>query len=466
MLIIAIIGFIGVICVVDRAPRLLGPYLELRSRGHNVLIEQAGVEINQLLQWLDRGQLSPRLEYPQWAVALANRSAIPSVAIVGRIVLVASETNFRVALNEAEPGDVIKLMPGIYNFEGNSLDILRSGRPDMPIEVRAQLPGTVTLNFSLLEGFHVQAPYWRFENLKIIGVCSNHNDCEHAFHVVGNAHDVVIRGNDIRDFNAHIKINGSGVNFPDGGRIEGNQLTNQVPRWTDAPVTFIDLVAASGWHIEGNLIADFVKAGGNLTSYGAFAKGGGSGNSFVRNVVLCEHRLRGLVGQRVGLSFGGGGTSDLSCRDKRCVVEQNGGLIRDNLISSCSDDGIYINRSAQTEILNNTLLDTAGINIRFAESSAFVDGNLLDGPIIARAGAILHQGDNLSAVLGFIYLGLERQRSQFLAKADLDLRWYGAPSLRARGKISSVDLCGTRRNSTTPYGAFENFETCLAFSHR
>jgi nitrous oxidase accessory protein NosD len=320
---------------------------------------------------------------------------------MGREVLVTATDQLRAALGDAQPGDVITLAPGSYRFDGRPLDVARGGRPDAPITLRAPQPGSVTLEFDLVEGFHLRAPHWIFENLSIVGVCPSDDDCEHAFHVVGAAQGVVIRNNDLRNFNAHIKINGADGALPDSGRIEGNRLTNSAPRATDAPVTPIDLVAASDWQIESNFIADFVKGGGNLISFGAFAKGGGFGNRFVRNVVLCEHRLRGAPGRRVSLSFGGGGTAPGVCRDKRCIVEHERGIMRDNLIVSCSDDGIYINRGAQTQLLHNTLRDTAGINVRFAQSAAFADGHLVDGTMAAREGAILHKGDNWSPALAW-----------------------------------------------------------------
>ncbi len=92
------------------------------------------------------------------------------------------------------------------------------------------------------------------------------------------------------------------------GWSRDNRIYNTAARRTENPVTPIDLVAASDWTIRGNLVADFVKDGSDRTSYGVFAKGGGSGNLLEGNTVLCEHRLRGAPGRRVGLSFGGGGS--------------------------------------------------------------------------------------------------------------------------------------------------------------
>lgn len=468
LIVLASAAFTATVQAIGVAPRLLGPYLERRASGHNALIERAGIELNRFLQRLDRGPGVPRLVYPSWAVPPQPAAAAAVPLAKGRAVQVAGEEQLRAALRDAQAGDVITIVPGVYRFDGRALDIGRGGRPEAPILLRAPEPGTVTLQFALLEGFHVRAPHWTFENLTIVGSCGNHDACEHAFHVVGAARGTVIRNNDLREFNAHVKVNGVDGAFPDGGRIEGNRLTNSTPRATDAPVTPIDIVGASDWHIEGNFIADFVKGGGDLTSYGAFAKGGGSGNRFVRNVVLCEHRLRGEPGRRIGLSFGGGGSDPKACRDKRCVVEHEQGLMRDNLVASCSDNGIYINRGAQSTILHNTLLDTAGINVRFAESAASVDANLLDGPIGSRDGAILRQGDNLSSPLALLYLGFSPARVAFASAADLDLRWRGAAprrpeevGLATTAEAGAVDLCGRPRGNPATYGAFEDFVACL-----
>src|SRR5690606_6001729 len=128
------------------------------------------------------------------------------------------------------------------------------------------------------------------------------------------------------------------------------------------PVVPIDLVGASHWRVRANFIHDFIKRDGDRISYGGYFKGAGSANRFERNVVLCELALRGFPGQRVGLSLGGGGTGQDFCRDKRCITEQDGGVIDSNLIGFCSDDGIYINRAATSQIRQNTLLDTGGIS--------------------------------------------------------------------------------------------------------
>jgi hypothetical protein len=443
------------------SPRLLALHLERRASGHNPLIERAAGIAGRWLIRADRGELLPRAAHPAWTGASAVQGTESAPRASGRTVLVTSADEAIAALDKASPGDVITFIPGTYRFSGHALIAARAGRAMSPITVRAERLGLVALEFELLEGFHVAAPYWVFENLEISGVCATHDGCEHAFHVAGAAHHVVIRNNVLRDFNAHVKINGAEGRFPDNGRIVSNTLFNSAPRRTGAPVTPIDLVAASGWSIEGNLIADFVKGGGDQTSYGAFAKGGGAGNRFVGNVVLCEHRLRGAAGRRIGLSFGGGGSNPKACRDRRCIVEHDEGVMADNLIASCSDEGIYLNRAARSRLEHNTVLDTAGVVVRFPESAAHVAGNLIDGPLRSRDDGSLDAVDNATSWLAASFLGWHPVRRLFVGTDELDLRWADAPPRRRDGASRATDLCGGTPVTPPALGAFEDFERCL-----
>jgi len=448
------------VAIVDRAqipPRRLGPYLEHRADGHRPSIENAGHWLREWLVAVDRGVPVVHRPLPVPSVTF---EALPPAR---RTVTVASADALRRAIAEAQPGDTIMLMPGTYRFQGPSVRIERAGTATDPIVVRAEVAGSVDLEFDVLEGFYVAAPYWVFADLVIRGVCADHSACEHAFHVVGHGTHFVARHNVVVDFNAHFKINGERGDYPDFGRIEGNALTNSRIRDTGNPVTPIDLVAASHWRVTGNRISDFVKAGSNRVSYGAFAKGGGRDNVFEQNVVVCEDKLRGAPGQRVGLSLGGGGTGAGACRDGRCITEQDASTLRANLIASCSDDGIYLNRSATSRIIDNTLLDTAGITVRFVESSADVEGNLVDGLIRAANGALLHARDNISTSPVWLFLGRHPARELFIDAGALDLRWHGQPPRRASvSETAGRDMCGQRRAAQPVYGAFDDVAACAA----
>jgi hypothetical protein len=437
-------------------PRALAPYVEKRSSGHNPVIVGIGQWLGNTLRGLDRGAPQPYL----LPALTAGAQPVASGTGAGAVKLVASERDARAAFAAALPGDAITFLPGTYRLRG-SVAAQRPGTAAAPITVRAAQPQTVFIEFEATEGFVVAAPYWQFENLAIRGACAQHSDCEHAFHVVGAGHHFVARNNTILDFNAHFKINGERTGFPDHGLIEGNTLGNAAPRQTTNPVTPIDLVAASDWTIRGNLIQDFIKADGDRISYGAFAKGAGARTLFERNVVLCEQRLQGHPGQRVGLSFGGGGSGKPFCRDRKCITEQDGGVMRANLVAACSDAGIYLNSAAASTITDNTLIDTGGVDVRFPETSATIDGNLVDGAIRSRNGGVLRLGDNLSTPIAYAYAGYHPVRSLLRAPQQFDYGWRGAAPRRTAPAAAGLGLCGSKRPSSPAYGAFEDFGGCL-----
>jgi hypothetical protein len=438
-------------------PRALAPYVERRSSGHNDVIEGVGRWTHATLLRLDRGTPAPGLPL------FPGIGAQPQVQQprAGAERLVATSDQARQAIAAASPGDIITLMPGVYRFAGPSLNASRPGTAQENIVVRARSPGTVTIEFDTVEGFVVSAPHWRFENLAIRGVCKVHSFCEHAFHVVGAASYFASINNTIVDFNAHFKVNGGAGSFPDHGRIEANTLRNDSVRDTANPVTPIDIVAASHWSVRRNLISDFIKGGGDHISYGAFAKGGGANNVFEQNVVVCESRLKGATGQRVGLSLGGGGTGKDYCRDHKCITEQEQGVIRANLVAACSDDGIYLNNAATSKLVHNTLVDTGGILVRFAGSSADIEGNLVDGDIRGRDGALLRLDDNRSTPIALLYAAYHPVRGLFRAPEALDFQWSGAAPRRSAAGLLTPDLCGTARPATPAYGAFEDIGPCL-----
>lgn len=445
-------------------PRALAPYVEKRSSGHNPVIVGTGLAASRVLLALDRGEVGPLAadELQRLNLGAQSEAAHSAAAAAGTPVAVQDLAGLRAALAGAQPGSVITLAPGSYRIEGRSLEANRPGRAQAPIVVRAARPGSVELLSPGVVGIKVSAPYWRFENLTLRGVCRDDSACEHAFHVVGGASHFEAVNNTIGGFNAHFKINGHDGRFPDHGLIEGNTLFNPAARATRNPVTLIDLVAASGWTVRGNVIRDFVKLQGNQVSYGAFFKGGGSGNVFERNLVWCERELTGLPGQRIGLSLGGGATGAMFCRDGRCITEQDGGVLRANLIVGCSDVGIYLNSAANSRIEDNTLVDTAGIDVRYASSSARIDGNLIDGAIRSRDGGLVHLGDNRSGAVWQAFVGYHPVRRLFTAPERGDFLWRDGALLRdtvASGERS--DLCGATRAATGAYGAFEDFGACL-----
>jgi hypothetical protein len=436
------------------APRALARHIDRHAEGHPALLTNSAGWVARTLTTLDRGDGAP--------LAIPGIGALPRAMAsrqTGREVLLGSATEVRSAIAQALPGDVLTMLPGHYKFS-QALSLAQPGRPDSKITLRARRADTVLIDFATAQGVVVTGPDWRVENLTVRGACTAQPDCQHAFHVVGGAVRFTAVNNTISDFNAHFKINGEQGRFPDDGLIEGNTLTNASVRETAGAVTVIDMVGVNGWTIRRNLISDFVKGGGDRISYGAFAKGGGARNVFEQNVVICESRLRGLAGQRVGLSLGGGGSGKQYCRDSKCITEQDQGVIQSNLLASCSDAGIYLNGAARSRVLHNTLLDTSGIEARFAGSTGDIEGNLVDGQIVQRDGALLRLRENRTTVAAALFVGQHPVRRLFASDGGAALAWRVAPPRRTAPTPALPDLCGLARPQLAALGAFEDLAGC------
>jgi hypothetical protein len=347
------------------------------------------------------------------------------------------------AISQAREGEVLELAPGSYALT-QGLVTGHGGTASRPIVVRAARPGTVSIRVDTLQAVVVRQPYWVFENLDWKGVCARHDDCEHAFHVVGAARGTVLRNQRMTDFNAHVKINGERGHWPDDGLLQFNTLDATSPRLTSAPVVPVDLVAASGWQLLDNRVEGFVKRGGNGLSYGMFMKGGGRGGRIERNQIVCTPSGVAQAGQRVGLSIGDGGTGAAYCRSVGCDTEHSDAIVSNNLVAHCNDVGIDVARSRNSRVLHNTLVNTAGILLRNPPIDARVDANLLDAGVRGRIGSTLSEGDNLSA----------RDLGDHLVDPDaLDLRWRRAPPLVSTASDVVDDFCARPRPRMSPPGA-------------
>ena len=373
-----------------------------------------------------------------------------------QVVPVADATALRNAIDAAVPGQEIVLAPGTYNVVGNLLcDTAASA--GAPIVVRAATPHSALIRFDALEGFKVSEPYWRFEGLDIEGVCAVDGDCEHAFHIFGAADFTTIRNNRVRDFNAQIKSNGATVNavfvFPDDALIERNEFYDTRARNTGNPVTKIDVVGGRRWIVRANLIHDFEKGGGDSISYAAFLKGNSRDGLFERNLVICERDFSG--GVRLGLSFGGGGTSPGSiCESGTCTPEHQNGIMRNNIIVNCpADVGIYLNAATNSRIQHNTLYNTTGIDVRFPASTADLRNNLMSGLIDDRDGGTFTSAGDLTGV------SLASLATWFQAPALADFRLLNGATFVDLGVAAPLvvdDYCANLRDDGLPdIGAVE-----------
>ncbi len=347
------------------------------------------------------------------------------------------------AVQEANPGDDIQLVSGTYRIEQN-ISVNRPG----PITVKGA--NGAVIEFDAVEGFKVNAPDWTFDNLTIRGVCANDSDCEHAFHIVGAADRTVIRNSRVINFNAQIKGNGNGQvpgTYPNDVLIEFNEFYDEAQRQTSNPVTKIDVVGGRRWIIRRNYFHDFAKGQGNGVSYAAFLKGNSRDGLFDANLVVCSRDHDGAT--RLGLSFGGGGTApDSVCEDQTCTPEHQNGVMRNNIIANCSDVGIYINKGKDVRLINNTLIGTSGIDVRFAESTAVVANNIVEGRIRERDGGSATQSNNLDQLSPVNF---------FVDASNLDFRPVNVTDLIDAGRSEMVefDYCANTRDTVLDIGAIE-----------
>lgn len=361
--------------------------------------------------------------------------------------LVGSGRELAATLEGAAAGDVIELLPGRYEVRRN-VWLRRGGTARAPIVVRARTPGSVRLEMQADEGFVVAAPYWTFENLHVVGTCAPPQTCEHAFHIVGEAASTVLRNNVIQDFNNPIKVNGFGGTNPDHGLIQHNHIFNSRIREATSPVVGIDIVAASGWTVADNLIADIASTSTTYPAYAAFMKGGGSAGRFERNLVVCQLQVPGQNDIRVGISLGDGGTGRQYVRDPQNPYEHEHGTVANNIVAHCNDFGIDISNARDSQVAFNTLIDTGGIDVRNPPVGASIYGNLLDGRIRAREGAttIRKHNRNISGRLPLSGL------------FDAEDRAMSPPVPRIPGVTR--DFCGTEREETTAAGALGQRGRC------
>jgi hypothetical protein len=374
---------------------------------------------------------------------------------VGRQVDVATTPALIAAVAGAHAGDDIVLADGTYVISSH-LNAMAAGTAQAPISVRAAHKWQARILSSAQVVFEITGPDWHFLGLDIRGVCAQDSYCEHAFHVVGAADGFMLSGNRLVDFNAQLKVNANAAHaMPAHGLVENNLIFDTHARHTDNPVAPLDMDNTLYWVARGNFIYDFQKDGTDEIAYGAYFKGGTVAPVFDRNLVMCS-RYVSPVGQAVGLALGAGGMDRRLCsphwNDTACDPEVDGGIVRNNIVVNCSDEGIYLNNARQSQILFNTLAFTNGIEFRFAGSNGQARGNVLSGPITTRDGGAFAGTGNV----------------QNLSFPD----WYRAPGagdfrlrtaipamIRGAGGVDAAvanDFCGRPRTGRLDAGALQS----------
>ena len=336
----------------------------------------------------------------------------------GEVVLVSNVEDLLDAINNASPGEVITLEPGVYQIS-QLVRIRRDGEEDNRIFLRAAELGQVTLELSHIENFKIYAKFWVFENLRIIGVCQNGQGCEHAFHIVGDADDLVFRNNEVIDFASHVKLNaeligaGPGKSFPDRTLFLNNMWYNTRYIRNNAPHNILNIDGGVDHVVRGNLFADYSTPSDLPKSASAIYPKASTRRILIeQNLIVCEkQRLEGETTR--GIQLGDGAPPSICDGDDDqdgngdCLErgQSQEAIVRNNIIIGCnnggSSTGIMVGSDRESLLLHNTVVGAGRRNAGFYQGhpnhDTYWQANILEGGInVQYAERSLNEADNLT----------------------------------------------------------------------
>jgi len=391
----------------------------------------------------------------------------------GSVVDVCSEAEILSAIATASPGDVVTVCPGTFAFD-QLISVTEDGQDEARIFLRAAQPGTVTFNLSNVENFKVSAKYWVFENITYAGACTDGSGCEHAFHIVGDADDLIFRYNEIVDFASHVKLNaevvgaGPAKSFPDRTWFIGNVWRNTKFIPNDAPHNILNLDGGQDHVVRGNVFADFNTSPASGRSASAvYPKASAKGILIEQNLIVCEKQRSDGETTR-GIQLGDGAPASICDGDTDqdgngdCV--ENGqsqeAIVRNNIVIGCNNGGsaagIMVGSDNGSKIFHNTVVEAdpraSVFYIGHPDHDTFFRYNVLEGGFDTNfADHALVESNNhapeASAVDGLFTAHESGDLSLVDGSAIVGLG-PGAPEV-------SHDFCGYPRNTSPDLGAIE-----------
>jgi hypothetical protein len=317
----------------------------------------------------------------------------------GTIVGVGSAAEILDAIANAAPGDVITVRPGTYAFN-QLIGVNNDGRDSARIFLRAESSGTVTLNLSHIENFKISAKFWIFENIRFVGDCTNGQGCEHAFHIVGDADDVIFRSNEVVNFASHVKLNGEVLgggpakSFPDRTLFIDNFWHNTRYVANNAPHNILNLDGGKDHVVRGNIFADYNTPESLPKSASAvYPKASTLRILIEQNLIVCEKsRTAGETAR--GIQLGDGAPASICDGDTDqdgsgdCI--ENGqsqeSIVRNNIIMNCNNGGsatgIMVGSDRESKIYHNTVYNVgqrnAGFHVGHPDHDTFWRSNILE----------------------------------------------------------------------------------------
>ncbi|MCB9751857.1 MAG: hypothetical protein H6713_17935 [Myxococcales bacterium] len=391
----------------------------------------------------------------------------------GTIVDVCNESEILAAIAAASSGDVITVCPGTYNFN-QLISVNADGADAARIFLRAEAPGTVTFNLSHIENFKISGKFWIFENITFFGDCDNANACEHAFHIVADADDVIFRNNEVVNFASHVKLNGEIVNggpaksFPDRTWFINNFWHNTKYVNNDAPHNILNLDGGKDHVVRGNIFADYSTPASLPKSASAvYPKASTLRMLIEQNLIVCEKaRTDGETNR--GIQLGDGAPASICDGDDDqdgngdCV--ENGqnqeAVVRNNIVIGCnnggSSAGIMVGSDRESRISHNTVYDAEPRNAAFYEGhpdhdTLFRFSVLENGFNTDYAKRPLNEANNLTP-------SHAEMNTIFTAPGGGDFSLADGASITEQNAADPAvphDFCGYPRGDTADLGAIE-----------
>jgi hypothetical protein len=391
----------------------------------------------------------------------------------GTVVDVSSEAEILNAIANASPGDVITVSPGSYDFD-QVIKVQADGQDSARIFLRSETLGSVTFNLSHIENFKLYGKFWIFENIHFLGSCTNGNGCEHAFHIVADADDLIFRNNEIVNFASHVKLNGEVVgggparSFPDRTMFINNFWHNTKYVTNNAPHNILNLDGGKDHVVRGNIFADYnAPASLQKSASAVYPKASALRILIEQNLIVCEKaRTSGETAR--GIQLGDGAPASICDGD----VDQDGSgdcvengqsqeaLVRNNIIMNCnnggSSAGIMVGSDRESKLYHNTVYNAdsknAGFYVGHPDHDTYWRYSILENGFNTNyAKRPLNEMDNIMP-------SLAEMNATFAAPIDGDFSVVEGASLLEQATTDGDvghDFCGYPRGTTADLGAIE-----------
>jgi hypothetical protein len=391
----------------------------------------------------------------------------------GRIVTVGSAGEILDAIADASPGDVITIREGTYDFS-QLIRVQNDGRADGRIFFRSDLRDAVTLNLSHIENFKIYAKFWIFENIRFVGNCDDGRGCEHAFHIVGDADDLIFRHNEIINFASHVKLNGEVVgdgpakSFPDRTMFIDNFWHNTRYILNNTPHNILNLDGGRDHVVRGNIFADFNTPESLPKSASAvYPKASTLGILIEQNLIVCE-KERSAGETTRGIQLGDGAPASICDGDADqdglgdCVenAQNQEAIVRNNIIMNCNNGGsaagIMVGSDRASIISHNTVYNVgrrnAGFYIGHPDHDTFWRSNIMENGFNTNyAERALNEVDNMMP-------SLDQMNSIFESPIEGDFSLVHVMGITEQGATNDEvphDFCGYPRGDMADRGAIE-----------